>query len=288
MRDDIRKRLPQITEATPTDELPAAMRATEHVRTFSAVLQEPAMSAVEEMGNTLAGMLGRLPPEQLHQAPAWIEEYALPTLTEVGEGSTSSELAEAYASFERARELIDDVLALSDNTREHLINYLATLGVHGEKPPPSLPHPSTLGRVPIDTARDRSWIDQIRERLPRYEGGQTSGLIYDQDGNEQILVSGRDRELSDRIRLALDTSSVYPPHRGDASPVVDTHVEAKYAQRMKEAGQTYGVVVLNNRMCPDPWGCHAAVRAILPRGSTLAVWEPGESRPIEIRGEEAP
>ncbi|WP_017973156.1 DddA-like double-stranded DNA deaminase toxin [Actinopolyspora halophila] len=180
------------------------------------------------------------------------------------------------------------MLALSETTRGHLINYLAELGMHAEQPPPSLPHPSTLSRIPTDTAGDRSWIEHIRARLPDHTGGQTTGLIHDQDGNEQILVSDRDRELSDRIRLTLDTSSVYPPHRGDASPVVDTHVEAKYAQRMKEAGQTYGVVVLNDRMCPDPWGCHAAVRAILPRGSTLAVWEPGESRPIEIRGEETP
>ncbi|NYH79178.1 hypothetical protein FHR84_002512 [Actinopolyspora biskrensis] len=275
MRDDIRKRLPQITEATPTGELPAAMRAAEHVRSFSAVLQEPAMSAVEEMGNTLAGMLGRLPPEQLHQAPAWIEEYALPTLTEVGEGSTSSELAEAVALLERARELIDDVLALSDNTREHLINYLAGLGLNTDQPPPSLPHPSTLPRVPTDTAHDRSWIDQARERLPRYEGGQTSGLIYDQDGNEQILTSGRE-DLSERMRLDLHNSRIFgdPDTRG--APGVVLHVEAKYAQRMKEAGQTYGVIVLNDTMCRGEFNCKQAVRTILPRGSVLVVWQPGQ------------
>ncbi|WP_245556274.1 DddA-like double-stranded DNA deaminase toxin [Actinopolyspora mortivallis] len=246
------------------------------------------MSEVEELANTLAGMFGRLPPEQLHRVRAWLGEYALPTLAEIGQGSSSAELAQAVALLERARERVDEVLGLSESTRGHLVGYLATLGISGEQPPPSLPHPSTLGRVPTDVSRDRSWIDQVRERLPDYSGGQTTGLVYDQDGTEQILTSGRDPQLSDRIRLVLDTSSVYPPHRGDASPVVDTHVETKYAQRMKEAGQTYGVVVLNNRMCPDPWGCHAAVRAILPRGSTLAVWEPGQTRPVEIRGEATP
>ncbi|SFT54474.1 SCP1.201-like deaminase [Actinopolyspora lacussalsi subsp. righensis] len=245
-------------------------------------------SDVRHLANEVSGALAQLPTEQLQQARVWLDEYALPTLDEISDGSQNPQLYEAIGLFHQARELIDDVLALSDNTRGRLVNYLATLGMSGDRPSPSLPHPSTLPRVPTDASRDRSWIDQVRERLPEHTGGQTTGLIYDQDGNEQILTSGRDQKLSDRIRLTLDTSSVYPPHRGDASPVVDTHVEAKYAQRMKEAGQTYGVVVLNNRMCPDPWGCHAAVRAILPRGSTLAVWEPGEIRPIEIRGEATP
>ncbi|WP_017973157.1 hypothetical protein [Actinopolyspora halophila] len=51
------------------------------------------MSAVEELGNTLGGMLERVPPEQLHQARAWVTDYALPTLAEIDPGSTSPELA---------------------------------------------------------------------------------------------------------------------------------------------------------------------------------------------------
>ncbi|SFT66588.1 SCP1.201-like deaminase [Actinopolyspora lacussalsi subsp. righensis] len=245
------------------------------------------MSHVEEVGNTLGGMLGRLPPERLHQVRAWIEEYALPTLAEIGQGSTSPELAEAVALFERARELIDDVLALSDNTRGHLVSYLATLGVNGDHPPPSLPHPSTTPRIPTDASRDRSWIDQVRERLPGYTGGQTSGLVYDQDGNEQILTSGRE-EVSERARLNLHNSRVFgdPDTRG--APGVVLHVEAKYARRMKEAGQTRGVVVLNNTMCTGEFNCKQAVRAILPRGSMLVVWQPGRETPIEIHGQARP
>ncbi|SFE38852.1 SCP1.201-like deaminase [Actinopolyspora alba] len=243
------------------------------------------MSHVEEVGNTLGGMLGQLPPEQLHQARAWIEEYALPTLAEIGQGSTSPELENGYALFERARELIDDVLALSENTREHLVSYLATLGVNSE-PPPSLPHPSTRPRIPTDTARDRTWIDQVRQRLPEHTGGQTTGLTYDQDGTELTETSGHDDE-SERARLNLHNSTFrYADDRG--APAVTIHVEVKYAQRMREQGQTYGVIVLNNTVCDLTKGCGAAVRAILPRGSTLAVWEPGAREPIELRGEATP
>ncbi|MGJ7907011.1 DddA-like double-stranded DNA deaminase toxin [Actinopolyspora sp. H202] len=244
------------------------------------------MSHVEDMGNALSGMLGRLPPEQLHQARAWIEEYALPTLTEIGQGSTSPELAEAMALLEQARELIDDVLALSDNTRGHLVNYLATLGMNGDQPSPSLPHPSTLPRIPTDTSRDRSWINQVRERLPEHTGGQTTGLIYDQDGNELTETSGRE-EVSDRARLNLHDSTWFSTDDRGA-PAVFTHVEVKYAQRMKERGQTHGVIVLNNPICDMERGCGAAVQAILPQGSTLVVWEPGTTKPIELRGKARP
>ena len=112
-------------------------------------------------------------------------------------------------------------------------------------------------------------------------------MIYDQDGVEFSLASGRDDE-SERIRLSLHDSEVFPTSDDRGAPVVYTHVEAKYAQRMREAGQTHGVVVLNRTICNMGFGCGAAVRAILPHGSTLTVWEPGATRPVEIRGEAKP
>ncbi|WP_019854995.1 DddA-like double-stranded DNA deaminase toxin [Actinopolyspora mortivallis] len=151
-------------------------------------------------------------------------------------GSSTAELAEAVALFQHARELVDDVLALSESTRGHVVGYLATLGVSGEQPPPSLPHPSTLDRVPTDAAGDHRWVERVRSRLPDYTGGQTTGLVYDQDGTELTETSGRE-EVSGRAR---------------------------------------DLIVLNNRMCPGERNCEAAVTAILPQGATLVVWQPGQ------------
>ncbi|PRW63292.1 hypothetical protein CEP50_10755, partial [Actinopolyspora mortivallis] len=101
------------------------------------------MSHVEELANGIAALLGQIPPEQLHQVRAWVEEYALPTLAEIGQGSSSPDLAEAVALLQHTRELIDEVLALSATTHQHLVNYLTTLGLNNDQPPPSIPHPST-------------------------------------------------------------------------------------------------------------------------------------------------
>ncbi|ASU78017.1 hypothetical protein CDG81_06500 [Actinopolyspora erythraea] len=278
------------------------------------------MSHVEEVGNTLAGMLGRLPPEQLHQARAWVEEYALPTLEEIGQGSTSPDLAEAVALFERVRELIDDVLALSDNTRGHLVSYLATLGVNGEQPPPSIPHPSTY-QPPVSDNPNAvdEWVRHARDKLPERPGGKgaTTGILRGIPGSGDVEVksggSGRrvwkpgterwerepedehnetpqarqERQLIDRIDTILVTvGERFPIPRPDlAMPETSTHVETKVAMRMREAGVTHAAVTINNEVCDGPLGCRAAVAAILPKGYVLDVYEPGATRPVRIEGQ---
>ncbi|WP_030229144.1 DddA-like double-stranded DNA deaminase toxin [Actinoalloteichus caeruleus] len=47
---------------------------------------------------------------------------------------------------------------------------------------------------------------------------------------------------------------------------------------------THTVVVLNNRMCDGLYGCTEAVAAILPRGFSMTVWEPGRGQPTIIEG----
>ncbi len=174
---------------------------------------------------------------------------------------------------------------------QHKINTYRTYLVVGDavgSAGPNIPHPSTSGRVPSEASQDRSWVDRVRDRLPSHTGGQTTGLVYDRDGNELQMTSGRDEDISERVRLSLHNSTVFPPTDDRGPPAVFTHVEAKYAQMMRDTGQTHGTVVLNNDMCPGDQNCAAAVRAILPRGSVLTVWPPGRSQPIEIHGEATP
>ncbi|ASU79843.1 hypothetical protein CDG81_18025 [Actinopolyspora erythraea] len=274
------------------------------------------MSHVEEVGNTLAGMLGRLPPEQLHQARAWVEEYALPTLEEIGQGSTSPDLAEAVALFERVRELIDDVLALSDNTRGHLVSYLATLGVTGEQPPPSIPHPSTY-QPPVSDNPNAvdEWVRHAREKLPDRDQPRspTQGILRFPGSEDVALRSGgrgrpiwnagterwerspepeetpeqrAQRERVSRIDVVLTGDPTFGGDRLRAGPpAVSQHVETQAAMRMREAGITHGAVTINNRMCSGDLSCEKAIRTILPRGSVLDVWEPGATQPRRIEGQ---
>ncbi|MBB5156741.1 DddA-like double-stranded DNA deaminase toxin [Saccharopolyspora phatthalungensis] len=76
-------------------------------------------------------------------------------------------------------------------------------------------------------------------------------------------------------------------HKGPIERVVDLRTHAKNGASVRP-GQTYGVVVVNNAMCPGEQGCANAVRALLPLGYTLVVWEPGATKPTVIQAEARP
>ncbi|GAA4884097.1 DddA-like double-stranded DNA deaminase toxin [Saccharopolyspora cebuensis] len=249
------------------------------------------MSAIEDLARRLGaieGMLGRarealLMAQDRHaeaEAPLWLldgthDPEALDALQNYAAGG-----AEMLRAWQLLTPVIDAVTA-----------YRAGLEVTEavERTPPSASHPSTTGKVPTDAARDRSWIDAVRERLPERPGGrgQTTGIVFDRDGNEHRLVSGIE-DVSERARLILHNSDSFTPYSDAGPPSMVTHVETKYATMMRESGQTYGVIVLNNAVCNLKTGCGASARAILPRGSTLVIWEPGATSPVEIHGEARP
>jgi hypothetical protein len=99
----------------------------------------------------------------------------------------------------------------------------------------------------------------------------TTTAFYDHDGAEHTYVSGEDDDA---------------PHAGDvlrqvgaaASPIgtypTATHVEIKAAVSMRDAGESRGVIVINNPTgpCPGNLGCTAALPRVLPSGATLVVW----------------
>ncbi|WP_433871811.1 DddA-like double-stranded DNA deaminase toxin [Saccharopolyspora sp. CA-218241] len=249
------------------------------------------MSAVEELARALSHVEATLTRARESLALAqdlWDERHAA---LAVLDGTRDPEALDAIQAHTAAGEemfrgwqLLAQVIATVSAYRETLLVVQAV-----DDTPPSAPHPSTTGRIPTDAARDRSWIDGVRSRLPGRDGGkgQTTGLAYDRDGNEQRIVSGRE-EVSERVRIALHNSTAFPEPNPLGAPGVYTHVEAKYAQMMRDAGQTYGVVVLNNDMCFGPRNCAAAARALLPTGATLLVWEPGATKPIVIEGQARP
>lgn len=205
------------------------------------------------------------------------------------EGTTDPAALEVLAAVEPTSDELIHAYQAAHRVIELITTYRRGLEVQQavDKTPRSVAHPSTAGRIPTDAAHDRRWVEQIRKRLPRWEGGQTTGFGYDRDGTEFRITSGRE-DISESARLTLHNSDRFTPHSDRGAPTMITHVETKYAQMMREAGQTYGVIVLNNAVCNMDTGCGAAVRAILPLGSVLVVWQPGATKPIEINGEARP
>lgn len=107
----------------------------------------------------------------------------------------------------------------------------------------------------------------------------TTGLLYDEDGHEERIVSGRtDPAYQSVLRYLSDYPSTIirdQPKGFDAAG----HVEPKATAIMRAAGLATGVLVINNPNGPCTYasglGCGVIMQLILPVGSTITVWGPG-------------
>jgi hypothetical protein len=139
-------------------------------------------------------------------------------------------------------------------------------------------------------ASDAAWAADRIEWLRTNVTKVTTGLFFDADGTEHTIHSGYD-ENSDLAEQALRDAGVEFPPVGRHPAAA--HVETKIAARMRENDITHGVVVINNPRGPcgaDPtserrFSCGIAVPAILPAGSTLAVWFPGAVEAVMLNGQ---
>jgi hypothetical protein len=122
----------------------------------------------------------------------------------------------------------------------------------------------------IDTAADDGRWAEARWATVK-DQKVTTGLFYDHDGAEHTYVSGEDDDASHagdvlrQVGAAASPIGTYP---------TATHVEIKAAVSMRDAGESRGVIVINNPTgpCPGNLGCTAALPRVLPSGATLVVW----------------
>jgi hypothetical protein len=139
-------------------------------------------------------------------------------------------------------------------------------------------------------ASDAEWAEGRIASLRDKDAKITTGLFYEPDGTEHTYWSGFD-ECADQAELALRAAGVEFPPVGRHPAAA--HVETKIAALMRENEITFGVVVINNARGPcgaDPtaerqFSCGVAVPAVLPAGSTLAVWFPGAVEAVMLRGQ---
>ncbi|MFI0468675.1 DddA-like double-stranded DNA deaminase toxin [Saccharopolyspora sp. 5N102] len=207
-------------------------------------------------------------------------------------GTEDPEALEALAAITPVSDDLISTYGFASKVRDAVTTYRQGLEVQEavETSSTSIPHPSThKAHRLVGAATDPKWARERFAELPKREhGGPTHGTFVDTDGTHTPLVSGSDRE-SHTASLTLLNSKRFPQIKNPSgSPAAADHVEAKAAQRMRDSGQTYGVLVINNTMCTGPLRCGKAVRAILPEGATLVVWEPNTDRPTTITGEAQP
>ncbi|GAA2679460.1 MULTISPECIES: DddA-like double-stranded DNA deaminase toxin [Actinosynnema] len=260
----------------------------------------------------------------LHRATQWWEEAA-ELLRHALDGSVDPEatalleglhpaLEEAFAAtLANCGALSAALAAIIERERTPIGTGPTTPGAPAAAPAP--PHPTTLPADLMARGRDPRWAARQQALLADRPGGAgaTTGLLHTTGGDGLYLTSGgfrlpaptprqraarraaetaeerAERDRMERADLVLRTTGHYPwpPQTATRTRVVD-HVEVKAATLMAETGLTYGVLLINNELCDGPDGCWRAVRALLPLGSTLVVWERGNTTPVVIDGAATP
>ncbi|MEV0291138.1 DddA-like double-stranded DNA deaminase toxin [Kribbella sp. NPDC050820] len=109
----------------------------------------------------------------------------------------------------------------------------------------------------------------IREES-RVSRPKTRGTWINHDGIED-LVSGEHDEYFPKVRDFLRQRNIGPKHGQITSP---SHVETKFAMRMRLQGLKHEIIVVNQRPCKGRFGCEELLGDILPSGSTLTVFGP--------------
>jgi hypothetical protein len=124
------------------------------------------------------------------------------------------------------------------------------------------------------------WAELQQRQLTNAEATVTTGLLYtDTNGENPTTLTSDERgsnfDLAWQYLQSVSTIKGQPLGSKQAAG----HVEPKAAALMRHAGETYGVLVINNPAGPCPYasgiGCVLAMRLILPKGSEMAVWWPG-------------
>ena len=134
-------------------------------------------------------------------------------------------------------------------------------------------------------AQDAQWAEARIAEIPR-NGKETTGILYDSDGYGESITSGESGAEFDAAWAYLDPFlsllTDHPPGKQVAG-----HVETKAAAVMRDAAETFGVLVINNPRgpcdCASGVGCESAPMMILPCGSTLVLWWPGGG-PLVLEG----
>ncbi|WP_112236877.1 DddA-like double-stranded DNA deaminase toxin [Kribbella monticola] len=108
--------------------------------------------------------------------------------------------------------------------------------------------------------------------LSRLSRPKTRGTWVDENGDKEDLVSGQHDEWFQKVTDFLRERGI--PPRDDAGIMSPSHVETKFAMRMRLRGLQHETIMVNKLPCKGQFGCEELLRDILPPGSTLTVFGP--------------
>jgi hypothetical protein len=179
-------------------------------------------------------------------------------------GSAAQDPKDAAARMASAQRALTEVQASLAAVDQHLVRYLALLGITTTAGAP----PSSAGTGPPSAS-----IDKLRGLLPppvvSGSGQKTHGRWVGPDGTDHPVVSGRDADSTAAWEMLK--------RRGItawAEPIAVSHVEQKLAARMVREKITHATLVINNTPCGGVLGCDALLPVLLPAGYSLTVHGP--------------
>jgi hypothetical protein len=128
------------------------------------------------------------------------------------------------------------------------------------------------GRRITDEEGHRLQKELPDRELSRLSRPKTRGTWVDENGDKEELVSGEHDEWFQKVTDFLRERGI--PPRDDAGIMSPSHVETKFAMRMRVRGLKHETIMVNKLPCKGQFGCEELLRDILPPGSTLTVFGP--------------
>ncbi|SDJ81210.1 SCP1.201-like deaminase [Lentzea albidocapillata subsp. violacea] len=209
-----------------------------------------------------------------------------------------TELADALDAAEEARSLIEQASAGSGQAEFHrVLDWFSQVisGIDQLQCQLSAIHAGVTGAAnrlegsgrtsevlhPVSPVPSRTQGASLLGKLPKREGGKTSGIWVDESGVEHDIVSGE--HDWQQARAVLAELRIGPAH---GTLWVAAHVEVKLAAALRGLAAKRVTLAVNNEPCNEGrWSCDRLLSRILKPGQTVTIHWPGGEQ--TYRGKEA-
>jgi SCP1.201-like deaminase len=226
------------------------------------------MSRIAEVAAALRRIAEMLPLALLDKADDNMRDAAS-LMVEVGQGSSRHELADTTAAYAWAQGEIQELSRKVLSARAVLLTLADRLDSHtgstgtprrsGTRDQPGKPRPT----------RDQR-IKRARQSLPDgVRGTQTQGRWLGPGDDTTVVRSGHGDQWHDQVKDFVAEL----PRQHRAAMRLATHIEIKFAMRMREEGLTDETIVIDREVCgrreddqDDRWTCDRFLPWFLPRG----------------------